>query len=341
MPRVETAVSAFSSAWGNTPGVVHLLGCGDAKYEEDLGWIAWELTDRNFITFVAGCAAIEVARHFNEKTQKYIFEEFGAENNLRNIINTGDCAACVHILDQAMKWPRTEAGTSHYGNYAETADIYGNILSAPLLVWGALPDRMYAIVAAWARGGCPVVVGPESAFDWNRFLVGNKWDWKRWWYYDGWARKKRPVEPAPKHMIFPVETREEAVTAVTIMNQRPASIRDFRLIGLETYIEFSQEAFGEWPDDWHLYARSAWELPLRHKTKMLRELAEKQGWEVERLNIKRAKLPDGRLVDMETFQNEFGCMGGVYPTRLPRLFPDTELRNYKTSYEIGVGDKKS
>ena len=341
LPRVETSSWAFSSMWGNTPGICHLLGCGDAKHEEDLGWIAYELTARNFITFVAGCAAGEVARHFNEKTKKYIFDEFGAEANLRNLINTGDCAACVHILDQAMKWPRTGAGASHYGNFAETADIYGNLVSPPLLVWGALPDRMYPIVAAWARGGCPVVVGPESAFDWHRFLPGNKWDWKRWWYYDSWTRKKRPVEPAPKHMIIPVETREEAVTAVTIMCQRPVAIRDFRLIGLETYVEFSLAAFGEWPDDWPLFVRSSWELPVRYKAKMLRELADKHGWEVERLNLKRAKHPDGRLVDMETMQNEFSCMGGVYPTRVPRMFPDPEIRNYKTSYEMGVKEKKS
>lgn len=339
MAVVETSTWAFSSIFGNSPGNCMLLGCGDAD-QDDLGWMAYEMTSRNFITFVAGDAAGEVGRYFNETTGQCVFEEFGAENLCRNLINFGSDTAIVHMLDQAMKWARTGAFITHYGSFGDTADCYLNTVACPAIIWGTASDRMYAVASALARAGTFVVVGPQSGFGWDRYLVGNKWDWERWYFYDSSTQKKHHGEPAPNHMIVPVETREEAIILASHLLFKPIAVRDTRGAQLENYLDLCDNAFGERPDDWHLAVRSSWELPVRRRASLLRELEDKHGWKVERLLLKEARLPNGQLVDMETYVNCYDAsQGNLFPTRIPRLFQDPELRNYKTSFEVGVKEK--
>ncbi|MFA4916559.1 MAG: hypothetical protein WC560_07805 [Syntrophales bacterium] len=339
MTRNETCSWAFSMFWGNCPGLFHIIGCGNAK-EEDIGWMAHNLTARNAVVFVTGCAVSDVAKHYNEQAEKYIFQEFGGEANLRNLMNHGSCTACSHGLDQAVKWARTGAAISHYGAFAETVDLFSQIVAMVLIIWGPMSERMHAVATAWARAGNPVIIGPASSLDMNRFLVGNKWDWQKWWHYDSWTRKKRIHEPGQKHMIVPVETKEEAITMAEMLYMKAVNMRDLRVTELESYLDYSQEFFGEWPDDWHLTARTAWEMPLRNKAKMLKTLQDKYGWEIDRLTAVKARHPDGRLLTMEEYVNEYSSMGGVYPTLISRLFGDPDIREYKTAYEIGVREKE-
>lgn len=326
VPRVETTSWAFGSMWGNCPGIFHIIGCGDAKHRDDIGWITRELVSRNGIVTVGGCGAAEIGRHFNQKTGKFIYEEFTSEAQLRNIVPCGGCSACSHILDQALKWSRTGSAISHYANFTETADTVHNIIAPTLIVWGALPERMYAIIAAWVRGGLAVVVGPESGFTLNRALPGNKWDGDRWTINMTWTHEKRMTEPAPKHMLIPVETKEEAITMAANLMSRPTGIRDFRQIQLETYMDLFTMYFGEFPDDWNLFVRSDWELPLRYKSRMLTELRENHGWEVERLRARKAKHPiTGEIMDMGRFSEQYGAQG-LPVTRLPRLLANPDIR---------------
>ena len=173
-------------------------------------------------------------------------------------------------------------------------------------------------MAAWVRAGIPVVVGPDSGFGWKRAMLGNKWRWEDWWAYSVFDARKMYVDPSPSAMVLPVETREEAVTYAMVLAMRAADIRDNRQIRLETYIEFFQKHFGDFPDDWHLYVRSDWELPLRYKSRLLRMLREDHGWDIDRLKVKRARHPDGRLMDIGQYGKEYGAM--AFPTtKLPRL----------------------
>ena len=318
VPRVETTGWAFGSIWGNCPGIFHIMGCGDARHRGDLGWLAYQLVWRNAIVFVVGCGAGEVGRYFNEKKQQYVFEEFGAEGQARNMINCGGCSACCHVADQALKWPRSGAGISFYANYAETADNQHNLLAPSLIVWGALTDRMYAIVAAWVRAGMSVIIGPNSAFSWKRVMLRSKWRWEDWWTLSQFGGRKMYVEPAPFSMILPAETKEEAIALAEVSAIRAADIRDSRQIRLDTYIEFYEKFYGEFPDDWQLYVRSDWELPLRYKSRLLRLLRENYGWEVDRLQVKRARHPDGRLLTPGEFSKEYGAMAAPV-TKLPRM----------------------
>jgi CO dehydrogenase/acetyl-CoA synthase alpha subunit len=130
--------------------------------------------------------------------------------------------------------------------------------------------------------------------------------------------KKRYVEPAPKHLIIPVETREEAVTLAMSHLMRPTDLRDTRRIRLEAYTEFHTKFFGGFPDDLHLFINSDWELPLRYKGAILKWLQEKRGWETERMRIKRARHPDGRLLTLEELDQQYSARTR-HVTKLPRL----------------------
>ena len=339
MSRVETCAWAFSMMWGNCPGLFHILGCGDGD-EEAAGDIANELVSRNCIVFVADNVVGDIARHYNEKMGKSIFEEFGGEANLRNMINHGASTGCVNGIDQAVKWPRTGAAISNYGAFSETCDIYTNVIAPVLIVWGPISERMEAVMTAWARTGTPVVVGPASALKGKTFLPGNKWDWEKWWVYDSITGEKRLVPPTPKHMLIPVETKEEILPMAQYLVFRTMTMRDARITQLEALMEYNKDSFGEWSDDWYMLATSAWELPLRYKAQMLKILKEKHGWEIKGLNALKGKHPDGRLIPIEQFSGEYGVVGGVYPTFLPRMFADPDIREYKTSYEIECKTKK-
>ena len=316
--RVETTAWAFGSMWGNCPGIFHILGCGDARGREELGWIAYNLTIRNAIVLTAGCGAGEIGRYFNREKGQYVYEQFGTEAQLRNLINCGSCTACSHIPDQALKWPRTGSGIAHYANFAETADVEYNIIAPTLIVWGALPDRMHALVASWVRAGMSAVIGPNSGFEWNRYLMGNKWKWEEWWSYMGYGGKRQYHEPSPPGMIVPVETKEEALTQALALSMRPVDVRDARQTRLDTWIEFSEMFFKEFPDSWQLFVRADGELPIRYKSRLLRELREKYGWEIDRMQVKRGRHPDGRLLEMGEFSKEYSAMTKAI-TKLKRM----------------------
>ncbi|MFC1944999.1 hypothetical protein ACFLX5_05960, partial [Chloroflexota bacterium] len=300
-----------------SPGIFHITGCGEG-YEDDIAWITRQLVERNCIVYTAGCAASELARDFNPEKGNFIYEEFGAETNVRNLINLGGCASCTHLLAQGMKWPRIRQNISHYANFAETADSCLTHTAPVLILWGALSDRMYSVACAWARSGIAVVAGPASAFDWPRHLTGNKWDWASWWTYETDTGKKRIVEPAPRHLICPVETKEEALAIAPILLTRPAVNRERRFNTMETYLELFQEAFGSKPDDWHLYTRIEGELHRRYKASMLKELATVHGWEADRLSVTKHRHPDGRLMERDEFLKEYSALD-TETTMLTRL----------------------
>ena len=313
----EYGLAAFPLVWGNSPGYAILLGCGDAK-KDDLGWIAHELVTRNFFVWASGCGSTEIARYFDEVEKKFIFQEFGAECGARNILNCGGCSATAHLMDVTFKVARG-GGISLYGNYAESADYDFFRLPKFIIIWGGIPERMYAMAAGLARNGNPVIVGPASGFRWKRCLMGDKYNSAMWWMYDGVTGAKKQVEPSPRNLIVPVETKEEAVLMGASLLPRPLDLRDSRHTILETYIELSEELFGDLPDDWPLFLRTDMELPVKQKARLLKQLRDKYGWEIERLRVIRARHPDGRLLSLQDYTRNYGIPLGDYATGLPRL----------------------
>lgn len=316
VPEPEVRAQAFGLTFGNSPGMVAVLGCGGGSAENDLGYIARELASINCIVFTAGCASIEIAKSYSEKEQKFIFEQYGASALARNIVNCGGCAAQVHIIDSFSKVVRLGGAVSHYANFIEAADYAYNRVCYAAVLWGMQPDRMYTLANAYAHRGVPVIVGPYPAFDYPRFLPGNAHDRSKWQVFQGMTGARREMEPAPHHLIIPVETKEEAVAMTIKLMARPSDRRDSRFSTMEGYLGLFQRYFGELPEDWQLFVRSEQELPLRLRIKLLNMLKDKFGWEIEKNRIKQARTRDGNLVPIEDFHDHYGIEQAGYSTSL-------------------------
>ena len=100
---------------------------------------------------------------------------------------------------------------------------------------------------------------------------------------------------------------------------RPTENRDSRGSSIAIYTDLHETYFGEFPDDWHLFLRFDMELPPRRKFKLLKELQDKYGWEVDRMRITKYKHPDGRLMTAAEYAKSYEIEQGRYCTYVPRL----------------------
>lgn len=318
LPLTEILQSAFSMVWGNAPGIVVILGCGDASREE-IGWLAQELTRRNCIVFVAGCAGAEIARNYNERKGKYIFEQYLASVEPRVLVNCGGCSA-ISLANNMYMYSRAAGGIPLYGGIPEVGE--GSFYTTfTLLIWGGLPDRMHAAAAAYARLGIRTVVGPASGWTWGRYLPGNRFDRSKWWVYHGEDGNKRETEPVPEHMIVPVETKEEAMAMTSRLFFSTSEMREGRAARLDLLLELFRIFYGQLPEDWQLLIRSHLDIPTRHRIKLIKTLRDEFGWEGDGLKITRARNRDGKLLTLSEFNTSYGMELGRYHCRLKRLLP--------------------
>jgi acetyl-CoA decarbonylase/synthase complex subunit alpha len=315
----ELLQSAFAVGWGSIPAMVTMFGCGDA-HRDEIAWIASQLLNGGCMVFVAGCAGAEVARSFNQTKKKHLFQEYNATCASRNIVNCGSCSAISHAVPMYLML-RPSGGIPLFGNIPPLGDSISLGGAQTVILWGALPDRMYAVAAAWARLGSTVIVGPASSLGWNRYLVGNRYDRSKWWVHHGETGKKREVEPVKEHMIVPVETKEEALTMLARSVLNVKDYRESRLTHLEVLIDYYERFYHQLPEDWWLAVRSDFELPPRYRRSMVSLLESEQGWETEGVKIKRAKHRDGRMMTMSEFAANYGMEQGIYSTRLRSQLP--------------------
>jgi CO dehydrogenase/acetyl-CoA synthase alpha subunit len=128
--------------------------------------------------------------------------------------------------------------------------------------------------------------------------------------------KKKVVEPSPKHLVIPVETREEAVNMAMCLNMKPG--QGFRMGFFEGWLDSHEEYFAELPDDWTRFVRSLADLPIMQRMRLVGELTGKHGWKIEGVSVKEVPHPDGRKLSQKDYLNEYG-MGDMPSTRIPRL----------------------
>lgn len=315
----ELLQSAFAVGWGSIPAMVTIFGCGDA-HKDEIAWIADQVLNDGCMVFVAGCAGAEVARSFSPAKKKYLFQQYPATCASRNIVNCGSCSAISHAVPMYLML-RPSGGIPLFGSIPPLGDSISLGGAQSVIIWGALPDRMYAVAAAWARMGSTVIVGPASSLDWNRYLVGNRYDRSRWWVRHGETGKNREVEPVKEHLIVPVETKEEALTmlARSVLNVR--DYRESRATHLEVLIDYCERFYHELPEDWHLYVRSDFELPPRYRRSMLNLLRTEHGWDTDGIKLKKARHRDGRLMTTSEFAASYGMEQGIYCTRLRSQLP--------------------
>lgn len=303
---------------GNGPGMVSLLGCGHYDgADQELAEIARELLDRNCVVMTAGCASADVARHLDDSGKAFP-ENYPSMATLKGLVNCGGCTADTHIMASMYKFAQLGGGISIKANFDQPADYSLNRAPFAVIIWGPASDKMVAKASGFARVGAPVVIGP-SGFKFARMLVGNKYHRPDWTMYDGLTGDVREVDPSPPHLIFPVETKEEAVTMALKMCFTTCALRDPRLSTIDNYTEIHEKYFRELPDDWTYYLRSPLELHVMKRMRFLKILKEEHGWEVDRTTASRVKNRDGKLVSMEQYLEEYAIKQGRYATLVKRL----------------------
>ncbi len=315
----ELLQSAFAVGWGSIPAMVTMYACGDA-HKDDIAWIADDLLNSGYMCFTAGCGAAEMARSFNPAKKKYLMQQYNATAAARNLVNCGSCSGICHSVPMYMML-RPSGGISLFGNIPPLGDSIFLGGAQSIIIWGALPDRMYAVAAAWARMGSTVIVGPASSLGWNRYLTGDRYDRSKWWVYHGETGEKREVEPVKEHLIVPVETKEEALTMLARSVINVKDYRESRLTHLEVLIDFYNRFYEQLPEDWQLFVRSDFELPPRYRKRIVNLLGSEHGWEANGMKLTKAKHRDGRVMNMSEFAASYGMEQGIYSTRLVSQSP--------------------
>ena len=304
---------------GNAPGMVALLGCG--RYpgaDRELMEMARELLDRNCVVMTAGCAAADVARRIEEQSGKPFVEGYPSMATLKGLVNCGGCSADAHIMASLFKFAQLGGGISIKANLDQPADYSLNRAPFVVIIWGAASDKMLAKAAGFARVGAPVIFGP-CGFRLTRSLVGNKYRREDWTIYDGLDGRVREMDPSPPHLIFPVETHQEALTMAMKLCFTACALRDPRLSTIDNYTEIHEKYFGELPDDWHYYLRSPLELHVMKRMRFLKILKDEHGWEVERTTVRRVRDRGGDMVPLEQYLEDYAVKQGRYATLMKRL----------------------
>ncbi|MCX8206259.1 MAG: CO dehydrogenase/acetyl-CoA synthase complex subunit alpha [Methanothrix sp.] len=265
---------------GTIPGVIALVGCSNypngTKEAYDL---AKEFVDRGYIVVTSGCMAMDMSLYTNEEG-KTIWEQYPGGFDGRNICNVGSCVANSHIAGAAIKVATIFAHRNHRANWDDIADYILSKVGACGVAWGPYSQKAASIATGCNRLGIPVVVQPHSVI-YRRAYLGRTDVPEDWVVIDARDGSKVRIEPAPEHMLYIAETKEEAMLMMAKLCFRPSDNSMGRMIKLTHYCDISLKYFGKLPDDWPVYVRHASELPLAWKDQMMKELEEKYGWKID------------------------------------------------------------
>ena len=273
--------------FGEIPGVIAFVGCANyPKGGREIAEMAMEFANRRYIVLTSGCAAMSAAMYKNEEG-KTPYEIFHGAFDAGGIVNVGSCVSNPHIAGAAIKIASIFARKNLRANYEEIADYILNRIGAVGVAWGAMSQKAAAIASGFWRLGVPVVVGPHGA-KYRRMLLGRKDREEDWYVYDARTGEKVYVGPAPEHLFYAAETKEEAMVMIAKLCMRPSDTTKGRAIKLTHYIDLSRRLLGVMPDDIHLFIRTKADIPITMRDEILKILEEK-GW-------KERKIPDPTLL---------------------------------------------
>ena len=273
--------------FGEIPGIIALVGC--PNYEEgpkELVEMTEEFLKRRFIVVTSGCAAMDIAMYKDEEG-KTLYEKYPGDFDAGCIANVGSCVANSHIVGAAVKVANIFARRSLRGNFEEIADYILNRLGAVGIAWGAYSQKAASIATGVNRFGIPVILGPKGT-KYRRLYLGKKHKKEDWEVYNARTGKKVNVGPAPEHLIYAAESKEEAIVYAVKLCIRPNDTSKGRQIKLAHYIDLHKKYFGSMPDDLDLFIRQEADAPLSIKVELLKDL-KKKGW-------KPTEIPDPTLL---------------------------------------------
>jgi len=272
---------------GEIPGVIAVVGCANyPKGGKEVAEICTEFANRRYIVVTSGCAAMSAAMYKNDEG-KTPYEEFTGEFAAGGIINVGSCVANSHIAGAAIKIANIFAKRNLRANYEEIADYIYNRVGAVGLAWGAYSQKAASIAAGFWRLGIPVVVGPHG-IKYRRMLLGRADHDEDWWAYDARTGDKVLVGPAPEHLFYAAETKEEAMVMIAKLCMRPNDTMKGRAIKLTHYIDLHKRLYGTMPEDIPRYVRTMADVPVTMKDEIAKILEAK--------NWKETVIPDPTLL---------------------------------------------
>lgn len=279
---------------GEIPGIVAFAGCPNhAKGGLDQAKMAEEFLKRGYIVVASGCAAMDIAAYKNDEG-KSLYEVYPGNIDKGCLANVGSCVANAHIIGAAVKIPNIFAKRNLRGNFEEIADYIYNRVGAVAVDWGAMSQKAFAIGTGVNRWGIPLITGPQGA-KYRRLYLGRKDKGADWRTYDAKTGDVVVTEPAPEHLCYVVESKEEAMVAIAKLCIRPNDTTKGRHLKLAHYIDLHERIYGTMPDDIDLFVRTEADIPITRKEAVKKVLKEK-GWKeratldptiVERLVIGR------------------------------------------------------
>jgi len=276
--------------FGEIPGVVAMVGCSNypAGYE-DVADITEEFLKRRFIVAASGCSAMNIAMTKDEDGQN-LYEKYPSHFDAGGLVNVGSCVSNSHITGAAIKIANIFAKRPLRGNYEEIADYIYNRVGAVGVAWGAMSQKAAAIAAGCWRLGIPVVVGPHGS-KYRRMLLGDKDNEENWKVLNARDGETVYVGPAPEHMFYAAETKEEAIVLISKLVMRPNDTNKGRAVKLTHYIDLHKRHYGGMPDDLHLYVRRKQDIPFTMRDEVMTALEEKN-WVEDHIGS-----PDPTLLD--------------------------------------------
>lgn len=272
---------------GEIPGVIAFVGCANyAHGGEEVAEMCLEFAKRRYIVVTSGCAAMSAALYKNDEG-KTPYEMYSGAFDAGGLLNVGSCVSNAHIAGAAIKIASIFAKRKLRANYEEIADYVLNRIGAVGIAWGAMSQKAAAIASGFWRLGIPVIVGPHG-IKYRRMLLGRKDREEDWYAYDARTGDRVYVGPAPEHLFYTAETKEEAMVMTAKLCMRPNDTTKGRAIKLTNYIDLHKRLYGTLPDDIHLYVRTIADVPITMKAEIL-EVLEKEGW-------KESWIPDPTLL---------------------------------------------
>jgi len=278
-PILDTEIRSVGRpiVMGEIPGVVAFAGCSNfPRGGHEVVEMADEFARRRFIVVASGCAAMEIGS-YRDAEGLTLYEKYPGSFDAGGLVNVGSCVANSHIIGAAIKIANIFAKRNLRGNYEEIADYILNRVGAVGIVWGTFSNKAEAIGNSAVRFGIPVILGPHGAKH-RRAYLGRSDRKEDWTPYDVRTGRRLYVGPAPEHLWYVAETKEEAMVMAAKLVMRPSDTTLGRQIKLTHYLDLSQRLHGTLPDDLHLFVRTETDLPILMKEQIIPILKQK-GWE--------------------------------------------------------------
>ncbi len=276
---------------GTIPGVIAPIGCGNYPNGTKDAWlIVEEFASRNYIVTLTGCMAIDAAL-WKDEEGKTVYEKYHGRFDAGGVLNIGSCVANAHIHGAAIKIAAIFARRKLRANYEEIADYILNRVGACGVAWGAMSQKAASIATGFNRLGVPAVVGPHGT-KYRRAFLGRSDIEEDWLIFDARDGSEVRIEPAPEHLLVACETIEEALPMIAKLCFRPSDTDRGRSIKLTHYIDLHEKYLGCLPKDWHLFVRTAADLPIARRDELLKRLEDEHGWVID---WKRKRIKEGPL----------------------------------------------